>query len=89
MHVVWLMTGCCGLQECILPRCILSMEDALYCAHMLFVLADFATANFSFAMTVDKVCLELIALLRCCTSQEASNVSIFLNEVSSGCLSQA
>jgi THO complex subunit 2 len=77
------------LQECILPRCILSMEDALYCAHMLFVLADFATANFSFAMTVDKVCLELIALLRCCTSQEASNLSIFLNEVSSGCVSQA
>ena len=64
-----------------MPRCLWSVEDAMYCARFLAKLAETNTAGFSMALTYDHICRDVIPVIRCCTDQEASNLIVFTKEV--------
>ncbi|KAF0713416.1 Aste57867_4353 [Aphanomyces stellatus] len=68
------------LQKCIVPRALLSPEDALFCAKFMHHLHSISTPNLSTLQYYQKVTLNLSGLVLCTTEREASNFGIFLRE---------
>ncbi len=71
------------LQECILPRAILSVTDAIYCYKMLFLTHQMGTPGFRTIQVFDRLFRDqfLRQWLFQCTPLEAENFGRFLNEV--------
>lgn len=70
-----------SVQECIVPRCIFSVEDALFCAQMLYRMALLDPPHFQFPHALQAVFNEVSVLLRSCTQQETMNLSFFFKQV--------
>ncbi|RHY12006.1 hypothetical protein DYB36_002427 [Aphanomyces astaci] len=68
------------LQKCILPRSLLSPEDALYCAKFMQYMHSISVPHLSTLQYYQKVTLNLSGLVLCTTEREASNFGIFLRE---------
>ncbi|PYH99012.1 hypothetical protein BO71DRAFT_415916 [Aspergillus ellipticus CBS 707.79] len=71
------------LEQCFLPRLLLSSVDAFYCFKMLKFLHTTGAPNFRTVGLLDQLFREqrLTALIFQCTSREADNLGRFLNEV--------
>ncbi|PYH86497.1 hypothetical protein BO82DRAFT_300403 [Aspergillus uvarum CBS 121591] len=71
------------LEQCFLPRLLLSSVDAFYCFKMLKFLHTTGAPNFRTVGLLDQLFKEqrLTALIFQCTSKEADNLGRFLNEV--------
>ncbi|THC95729.1 hypothetical protein EYZ11_004807 [Aspergillus tanneri] len=71
------------LEQCFLPRLLLSPIDAFYCFKMLKFLHTSGTPNFRTVGLLDQLFREqrLASLIFLCTSREADNLGRFLNEV--------
>jgi THO complex subunit 2 len=70
----------CLLQMCVLPRALLSPEDAIYTAKFFEKLHDIETAHFSSLQYYDKLLKEILPTIFCVTEAEAANLGYFLNE---------
>ncbi|ETV96865.1 hypothetical protein H310_10146 [Aphanomyces invadans] len=68
------------LQRCVLPRSLLSPEDAVYCAKFMHHLHSIGVPNLSTLQYYQKVTLNLSGLVLCTTEREASNFGIFMRE---------
>ncbi|KAE8356169.1 transcription factor/nuclear export subunit protein 2-domain-containing protein [Aspergillus coremiiformis] len=71
------------LEQCFLPRLLLSPIDAFYCFKLLKFLHTSGTPNFRTVGLLDQLFREqrLTALIFQCTSREADNLGRFLNEI--------
>lgn len=71
------------LEQCFLPRVLLSPIDAFYCFKMLKFLHSSGTPNFRTIGLLDQLFRDqrLTALIFLCTSKEADNLGRFLNEI--------
>jgi THO complex subunit 2 len=71
------------LEQCFLPRLLLSPIDAFYCFKLLKFLHASGTPNFRTVGLLDQLFREqrLTALIFLCTSREADNLGRFLNEI--------
>ncbi|KAJ9227240.1 hypothetical protein DTO027B5_754 [Paecilomyces variotii] len=71
------------LEQCLLPRLLLSPVDAFYCFKMLKYLHNSGTPNFRTVGLLDQLFRDqrLTALIFQCTSKEADNLGRFLNEI--------
>ncbi|KAJ6107359.1 hypothetical protein N7523_008682 [Penicillium sp. IBT 18751x] len=71
------------LEQCFLPRLLLSPLDAFFCFKLLKFLHSSGTPNFRTVGLLDQLFREqrLTALIFLCTSKEADNLGRFLNEV--------
>lgn len=71
------------LEQCLLPRLLLSPIDAFYCFKMLKYLHNSGTPNFRTVGLLDQLFRDqrLTALIFQCTSKEADNLGRFLNEI--------
>lgn len=71
------------LEQCFLPRLLLSPIDAFYCFKMLKFLHSSGTPNFRTVGLLDQLFRDqrLTAIIFQCTSKEADNFGRFLNEV--------
>ncbi|KIV99674.1 uncharacterized protein PV09_08728 [Verruconis gallopava] len=71
------------VQECILPRIVLSEMDALFTAKFLFVVHKLNTPGFRIAKIMARVfnTEQFVAMLFMLTEREAKNMGIFLKEV--------
>jgi THO complex subunit 2 len=68
------------LQKCVIPRALLSPEDALYCAKFMHHMHSIDTPNLNTLRYFDKVTKNLSGLVLCTTEREAQNFGIFLKE---------
>ncbi|KAI3847949.1 hypothetical protein MKX03_017474 [Papaver bracteatum] len=69
------------LQRCILPRCIFSMPDAVYCAQFVRTLHSIGTPFFNTVNHIDVlICKTLQPMICCCTEYEAGRLGRFLFE---------
>lgn len=66
------------LQMCIFPRCILSITDALFCAHFIHTLHTIRTGNFSTLLCYDRLLCDITFSVMSCTENEASRYGRFL-----------
>jgi len=66
---------------CIYPRCFLSPEDSLYCAHFVKLLHKIKVPGFLTIEVIDNIVNAVTGSLYCMTEDEAGNCSIFLNEI--------
>ncbi|KAL7538480.1 hypothetical protein ACHAXR_008594 [Thalassiosira sp. AJA248-18] len=66
---------------CIYPRCFLSPEDSLFCAHFVKLLHKIKVPGFLTIELIDNIVNAVIGSLYCMTEDEAGNCSIFLNEI--------
>lgn len=71
------------IQECFLPRLLLSPFDAQYVYRMLFYLHSAGTPGFRTMFLIDRILREkqLTALIFICTQREAENLGRFLNQL--------
>ncbi|KZZ94095.1 tho2 protein [Ascosphaera apis ARSEF 7405] len=71
------------LEQCLVPRLLLSPTDAFYCFKMLKYLHSSGTACFRTMGLIDQLFNDqrLTALIFQCTSKEADNLGRFLNDV--------
>ena len=71
------------LEQCFLPRLLLSPIDAFYCFKVLKFLHTSGTANFRTVGLLDQLFRDqrLTAIIFLCTSKEADHLGRFLNEV--------
>ncbi|KAJ5689067.1 hypothetical protein N7462_003459 [Penicillium macrosclerotiorum] len=71
------------LEQCFIPRLLLSPIDAFFCFKMLKFLHSAGTPNFRTVGLIDQLFREqrLTALIFLCTSKEADNLGRFLNEI--------
>ncbi|KAE8149984.1 transcription factor/nuclear export subunit protein 2-domain-containing protein [Aspergillus avenaceus] len=71
------------LEQCFLPRLLLSPIDAFYCFKLLKFLHTSGTPNFRTVGLLDQLFREqrLTALIFQCTSKESDNLGRFLNEI--------
>jgi len=69
------------LTHCVYPRCVLSPEDALYCAEFIKTLHKLETPGFSTMMFINVFVSGIIGALYCITEEEASNLGLLLEEV--------
>ncbi|EAW12618.1 putative THO complex component (Rlr1) [Aspergillus clavatus NRRL 1] len=71
------------LEQCFLPRLLLSPIDAFYCFKVIKFLHTSGTPNFRTVGLLDQLFREqrLTALIFQCTSREADNLGRFLNEI--------
>ncbi|KAB8264091.1 transcription factor/nuclear export subunit protein 2-domain-containing protein [Aspergillus pseudonomiae] len=71
------------LEQCFMPRLLLSPIDAFYCFKLLKFLHTSGTPNFRTVGLLDQLFREqrLTALIFQCTSREADNLGRFLNEI--------
>ncbi|KAJ5573603.1 uncharacterized protein N7459_008030 [Penicillium hispanicum] len=71
------------LEQCFIPRLLLSPIDAFFCFKMLKFLHSSGTPNFRTVGLLDQLFREqrLTALIFMCTSKEADNLGRFLNEI--------
>ncbi|XP_073103404.1 THO complex subunit 2 isoform X2 [Elaeis guineensis] len=69
------------LQRCIFPRCIFSMQDAVYCAMFVHTLHSLGTPFFNTVNHIDVlICKTLQPMICCCTEFEAGRLGRFLYE---------
>ncbi|KAL7470413.1 hypothetical protein ACHAXS_010651 [Conticribra weissflogii] len=66
---------------CVYPRCMLSPEDALYCAHFVKLLHKLKVKGFSTIEVIDNIINSATGSLYCVTEDEAGNLSIFVHEI--------
>lgn len=71
------------LEQCFIPRLLLSPIDAFFCFKMLKFLHSSGTPNFRTVGLIDQLFREqrLTSLIFLCTSKEADNLGRFLNEI--------
>lgn len=71
------------LEQCFIPRLLLSPIDAFFCFKMLKFLHASGTPNFRTVGVLDQLFRDqrLTALIFLCTSKEADNLGRFLNEI--------
>lgn len=75
------MFSCAFMTFCVYPRCMLSPEDALYCAHFVRLLHDLKVEGFSTIEVIDNIINSVSGSLYCVTEDEAGNLSIFVHEI--------
>jgi THO complex subunit 2 len=68
------------LQKCIIPRSLLSPEDAMFAAKFMERLHSLSTPQLSTLQYIHKVNMKLSAIVLCATEREASNFGIFMKE---------
>ncbi|KAE9045835.1 THO complex subunit 2 [Phytophthora rubi] len=68
------------LQKCVIPRSLISPEDALFAAKFMERLHTFSTPQLSTLQYIHKVNTKVSALVLCATEREASNFGIFMKE---------
>ncbi|XP_062207878.1 THO complex subunit 2-like isoform X2 [Phragmites australis] len=69
------------LQRCIYPRCVFSMQDAVYCATFVQTLHSLGTPFFNTVNHIDcLVCKTLQPMIYCCTEFEAGRLGRFLHD---------
>ncbi|KAF0916503.1 hypothetical protein E2562_007582 [Oryza meyeriana var. granulata] len=69
------------LQRCIFPRCVFSMQDAVYCALFVQTLHSLETPCFNTVNHIDVfICKTLQPMICCCTEYEAGRLGRFLHE---------
>uniref|UniRef100_K3W895 THO complex subunit 2 n=1 Tax=Globisporangium ultimum (strain ATCC 200006 / CBS 805.95 / DAOM BR144) TaxID=431595 RepID=K3W895_GLOUD len=68
------------LQKCVIPRALLSPEDALFCAKFMERIHYINTPEFSTLQYFDKINLKLPSMVLCVTEREAGNFGIFVKE---------
>lgn len=66
---------------CVYPRCFLSPEDSLFCAHFIKLLHNSKVTGFPTIEVIDIIVDSVIGSLFCMTEDEAGSCSIFLNEI--------
>ena len=66
---------------CLYPRCFLSPEDALFCAHFLKLLHKLKMPGFMTIELIDNIVNAVTGSLYCMTEDEAGNCAIFFNEI--------
>jgi hypothetical protein len=69
------------LQHCILPRCLMSPGDAVYCARFIHFLRLIGTPHFSVMAVYRDVFQICPALLSSCTNNESSRWGLLLREI--------
>ncbi|KAB8084899.1 hypothetical protein EE612_007557 [Oryza sativa] len=68
-------------QRCIFPRCVFSMQDAVYCAMFVQTLHSLETPFFNTVNHIDVfICKTLQPMICCCTEYEAGRLGRFLHE---------
>ncbi|GMF21615.1 unnamed protein product [Phytophthora lilii] len=68
------------LQKCVIPRSLISPEDALFSAKFMERLHTFSTPQLSTLQYIHKVNMKVSAIVLCATEREASNSGIFMKE---------
>ncbi|KAL6839975.1 hypothetical protein ACP4OV_029785 [Aristida adscensionis] len=69
------------LQRCIYPRCVFSMQDAVYCATFVQMLHSLGTPFFNTVNHIDVfICKALQPMICCCTEFEAGRLGRFLHD---------
>ncbi|CAM0909455.1 unnamed protein product [Alopecurus aequalis] len=69
------------LQRCIYPRCVFSMQDAVYCATFVQTMHSLGTPLFNTVNHIDVfICKTLQPIICCCTEYEAGRLGRFLHE---------
>ncbi|GJM92078.1 hypothetical protein PR202_ga08506 [Eleusine coracana subsp. coracana] len=69
------------LQRCIYPRCVFSMQDAVYCATFVQTLHSLGTPFFNTVNHIDAlICKTLQPMICCCTEFEAGRFGRFLHD---------
>ncbi|GMF14835.1 unnamed protein product [Phytophthora fragariaefolia] len=68
------------LQKCVIPRSLISPEDALFSAKFMERLHTFSTPQLSTLQYIHKVNMKVSAIVLCATEREASNFGIFMKE---------
>lgn len=68
------------LQKCVIPRSLMSPEDALFAAKFMERLHTFSTPQMSTLQYIHKVNMKVSAIVLCATEREASNFGIFMKE---------
>ncbi|CAI5743498.1 unnamed protein product [Peronospora destructor] len=68
------------LQKCVIPRSLISPEDALFVAKFMELLHTFSTPQLSSLQYFHKVSMKVSAIVLCATEREASNFGIFMKE---------
>ncbi|VAH83532.1 unnamed protein product [Triticum turgidum subsp. durum] len=69
------------LQRCIYPRCVFSMQDAVYCATFVQTMHSLGTPFFNTVNHIDVfICKTLQPMICCCTEYEAGRLGRFLHE---------
>ncbi|ETL47325.1 hypothetical protein L916_02942 [Phytophthora nicotianae] len=68
------------LQKCVIPRSLMSPEDALFAAKFMERLHTFSTPQMSTLQYIHKINMKVSAIVLCATEREASNFGIFMKE---------
>src|SRR5690606_12149056 len=68
------------LQYCVVPRCLFSAVDAVYCTRFVKMLHELNAPDFSTLQFMDRVVKELVRIIICCTEAEANRFGRFLRE---------
>jgi len=68
------------LAHCVLPRCLLAPQDALYCAKFTNLLHNTAVPNFCILQYLDTLLKMVAGIIFCVTEDEASNLGVLLHE---------
>lgn len=73
----------CGVlvENLLLPRALLSREDAIYTAHFLHFLHDLETPNFESSRLYNAVFVLVLPRLVTCTKEESYNLGFFVREI--------
>lgn len=66
------------LQHCLIPRCVFTANDALYCAEFVHLLHTIQTPNFSTLICYDRIFCDISYSLSMCTEDGANNYGRFL-----------
>lgn len=68
------------LQKCVIPRSLMSPEDALFAARFMERLHTISTPQMSTLQYIHKVNMKVSAIVLCATEREASNFGFFMKE---------
>ncbi|CEG37686.1 KEKE-like motif-containing transcription regulator (Rlr1)/suppressor of sin4 [Plasmopara halstedii] len=68
------------LQKCVIPRSLMSPEDALFAAKFMERLHTLSTPQMSTLQYIHKVNIKVSAIVLCATEREASNFGFFMKE---------
>ncbi|RMX63474.1 hypothetical protein DD238_004333 [Peronospora effusa] len=68
------------LQKCVIPRSLISPEDAMFVAKFMELLHTFSTPQLSSLQYFHKVSMKVSAIVLCATEREASNFGIYMKE---------
>jgi hypothetical protein len=66
------------LQYCVLPRLLLTEEDAIYCAKFTLLLHSSECPAFSSLQCFDRIVKTVVPTVFCVTEREATNLGLFL-----------